>query len=65
MKLLYWLDEWITLSKEQQQSQLPMSGDDVLGDVFVKYEFIDIDKPLLFTFSPAGTNLKEQDLHAD
>jgi hypothetical protein len=65
MKLLYWLDEWLTLSQEQQQRQLPMSGNDLLDDVFVKYEFIDLNKPLLFTFSPAGTNLKEQDLHDD
>lgn len=65
MKLLYWLNEWLTHSRAQQQAQLPMSGGDLLDDVFVKYEFIDLNKPLLFTFSPAGTNLQEQDLHAD
>lgn len=65
MKLLYWLDEWLSHSLEQQQAQLPMSGSDLLDDVFVKYEFVDVNKPLLFTFSPAGTNLQEQDLHAD
>lgn len=65
MKLLYWLDEWLTNSRSQQQARLPMTGSDLLDDVFVKYEFVDLDKPLLFTFSPAGTNLKEQDLHED
>ncbi|KAB2824740.1 cytosolic protein [Aliivibrio finisterrensis] len=65
MKLLYWLDEWLTNSRSEQQARLPMTGSDLLDDVFVKYEFIDLDKPLLFTFSPAGTNLKEQDLHDD
>ncbi|MDD9157616.1 cytosolic protein [Aliivibrio sp. S4TY2] len=65
MKLLYWLDEWLTNSHPEQQARLPMTGSDLLDDVFVKYEFIDLDKPLLFTFSPAGTNLKEQDLHDD
>ncbi len=65
MKLLYWLDEWLTLSCDEQQAKLPMSGGDLLGDVYVKYDFIDINKPLLFTFSPAGTNVQEQDLHAD
>lgn len=42
-----------------------MRGDDLLDDVFVKYDFVDLDKPLLFTFSPAGTNVQEQDLHSD
>ncbi|WP_440904454.1 cytosolic protein [Catenovulum sp. SX2] len=65
MKLLYWLDDWLTQSPEQQQARLPYTGDDLLGDVFVKYHFIDPNKPLLFTFSPAGTNLQEQDLHQD
>ncbi|PFG57687.1 hypothetical protein ATG66_1280 [Vibrio sp. ES.051] len=65
MKLLYWLDEWLTLSREEQQTRLPMSGEDLLDDVFVKYEFVDLNKPLLFTFSPAGTNIQEQDLHPD
>ncbi|MCP3700617.1 MAG: cytosolic protein [Aliivibrio sp.] len=65
MKLLYWLDEWLTNSRSEQQARLPMTGSDLLDDVFVKYEFIDLDKPLLFTFSPAGTNLKEQDLNDD
>ncbi|MGY5707315.1 cytosolic protein [Vibrio cincinnatiensis] len=65
MKLLYWLDEWLSLSKDDQQAKLPMSGEDLLDDIFVKYEFVDLNKPLLFTFSPAGTNLQEQDLHSD
>jgi hypothetical protein len=65
MKLLYWLDEWLTLSRDKQQTKLPMSGGDLIGDVFVKYDFVDLNKPLLFTFSPAGTNLQEHDLHAD
>ncbi|EII3282776.1 MULTISPECIES: cytosolic protein [Vibrio] len=65
MKLLYWLDEWQALSVEEQQTRLPMSGEDLLDDVFVKYEFVDRNKPLLFTFSPAGTNLQVQDLHSD
>jgi len=65
MKLLYWLDEWLSLSDGEQKAKLPMSGEDLLDDVFVKYEFVDPEKPLLFTFSPAGTNLQEQDLHAD
>lgn len=52
MKLLYWLDEWLTNSRSQQQARLPMTGSDLLDDVFVKYEFVDLDKPLLFTFSP-------------
>ncbi|MDP4984442.1 cytosolic protein, partial [Pseudoalteromonas tunicata] len=64
-KLLYWLDEWLTLSRDEQQARLPMRGDDLLDDVFVKYDFVDLDKPLLFTFSPAGTNVQEQDLHSD
>ncbi|MDF5425603.1 cytosolic protein, partial [Vibrio parahaemolyticus] len=37
MKLLYWLDEWLALSREEQQTRLPMSGEDLLDDVFVKY----------------------------
>lgn len=65
MKLLYWLDEWSTLPREEQQTKLPISGEDLLGDVFVKYDFVDLSKPLLFTFSPAGTNLQVQDLHSD
>ncbi|TMO79894.1 cytosolic protein [Pseudoalteromonas sp. S3776] len=65
MKLLYWLDEWLTLCRDEQQTRLPMSGSDLLGDVYVKYEFVDLSKPLLFTFSPAGTNLKEHDLTDD
>lgn len=58
MKLLYWLDEWLTLSRKEQETRLPISGEDLLDDVFVKYEFVDLNKPLLFTFSPAGTNLQ-------
>jgi len=65
MKLLYWLDEWSALPREEQQTRLPISGEDLLGDVFVKYDFVDLSKPLLFTFSPAGTNLQVQDLHSD
>lgn len=65
MKLLYWLDEWFTLDKQDQQARLPITGEDLLDDVFVKYEFVDLNKPLLFTFSPAGTNLQQQDLHSD
>ncbi|MFC3030983.1 cytosolic protein [Pseudoalteromonas fenneropenaei] len=65
MKLLYWLDEWLTYSREEQQRRLPISGDDLLDDVFVRYNFVDLNKPLLFTFSPAGTNVQEQDLHPD
>ena len=65
MKLLYWLDEWLTLPRNEQQTRLPMTGNDLLGDVFVKYDFVDVNKPLLFTFSPAGTNVQEQGLHPD
>ncbi|MGF1687893.1 cytosolic protein [Photobacterium japonica] len=65
MKLLYWLDDWLSHSRSQQQAELPMSGGDLLGDVYVKYQFVDVDKPLLFTFSPAGTDIKEHDLHED
>jgi hypothetical protein len=65
MKLLYWLDDWLTLSRNEQQAKLPLSGGDLIGDVFVKYDFVDLNKPLLFTFSPAGTNFQEHDLHAD
>lgn len=63
MKLLYWLDEWLTHPRDEQQGKLPMAGGDLLGDVFVKYHFTDLDKPLLFTFSPAGTDYQEHDLH--
>lgn len=65
MKLLYWLDEWSALDKQEQQARLPITGEDLLDDVFVKYEFVDLNKPLLFTFSPAGTNLQQQDLHSN
>ncbi|WP_372762683.1 cytosolic protein [Pseudoalteromonas sp.] len=65
MKLLYWLDEWVSLSRGEQQAKLPVSGGDLIGDVFVKYNFVDLTKPLLFTFSPAGTNIQQHDLHAD
>lgn len=65
MKLLYWLDEWLTLSDNEKQVQLPTSGGDLLGDVYVKYHFVDLSKPLLFTFSPAGTNVQERDLNDD
>lgn len=65
MKLLYWLDEWLALAEDKRQASLPILGNDLLDDVFVKYHFVDPDKPLLFTFSPAGTNVQAQDLHAD
>ncbi|MGU3847153.1 cytosolic protein, partial [Vibrio diabolicus] len=48
MKLLYWLDEWQALTQKEQNAALPISGYDLLDDVFVKYEFVDINKPLLF-----------------
>ncbi|WP_409424369.1 cytosolic protein [Pseudoalteromonas sp. RW-H-Ap-1] len=65
MKLLYWLDEWLTLSDDERQAKLPASGGDLLGDVYVKYDFVDLTKPLLFTFSPAGTDIQERDLNED
>ncbi|NWL15025.1 MULTISPECIES: cytosolic protein [unclassified Pseudoalteromonas] len=65
MKLLYWLDEWLTLSDDERQAKLPASGGDLLGDVYVKYHFVDLTKPLLFTFSPAGTDIQERDLNED
>ncbi len=65
MKLLYWLDEWLTLSDNEKQAKLPTSGGDLLGDVYVKYHFVDLNKPLLFTFSPAGTDVQERDLNQD
>ena len=65
MKLLYWLDEWTNLPRDAQQSQVPFTGGDLLGDVYVKYHIIDANKPLLFTFSPAGTNYQEHDLTDD
>jgi hypothetical protein len=63
MKLLYWLNEWLSLSQEEQQARLPLSGSNLLDNVFVRYEFVDLNKPLLFTFSPSGTDIQEQDLH--
>lgn len=65
MKLLYWLNEWLSLSCQQQQSQLPHYGHALLDTVFVKYELVDIDKPLLFIFSPSGSDVQQQDLHPD
>ena len=65
MKLLYWLDEWLTLSDDGKQAKLPTSGGDLLGDVYVKYHSVDLTKPLLFTFSPAGTDIQERDLNED
>ena len=65
MKLLYWLDEWLTLPRDEQQARLPMVGGDLLGDVYVKYDFVDLNRPLLFLFSPAGTDVQEHDLHDD
>lgn len=64
MKLLYWLSEWLSLEPEGQQAKLPYSGSSLLDDVFVKYDLVDVNKPLLFTFSPSGTDIKEQDLHS-
>ncbi|HBV77933.1 MULTISPECIES: cytosolic protein [Vibrio] len=63
MKLLYWLSEWLSLSPEDQQAKLPHSGSSLLDDVFVKYDLLDVNKPLLFTFSPSGTDIKGQDLN--
>ncbi|PFG58711.1 hypothetical protein ATG66_1279 [Vibrio sp. ES.051] len=63
MKLLYWLDEWLALSRDDQQTKLPISGSDLLDDVFVKYELADLNQPLLFTFSPSGTDIQKQDLN--
>ncbi|HHX8697993.1 TPA: cytosolic protein [Vibrio diabolicus] len=65
MKLLYWLDEWQVLTQKEQNAALPISGYDLLDDVFVKYEFVDLNKPLLFTFSPSGTDAQVQDLTPD
>ncbi|WP_062568195.1 hypothetical protein [Pseudoalteromonas arabiensis] len=65
MKLLYWLDEWTKLPRDEQQNQLPFIGGDLLGDVYMKYHISDANKPLLFTFSPAGTNYQEHDLTDD
>ncbi|BDR15501.1 cytosolic protein [Vibrio sp. STUT-A11] len=62
MKLLYWLDEWQTLTRVEQKSALPISGADLLDDVFVKYQLVDPNQPLLFTFSPSGTDVQIQDL---
>ena len=33
--------------------------------MYVKYHFVDLTKPLLFTFSPAGTDIQERDLNED
>lgn len=63
MKLLYWLDDWLSLPQDDQQAKLPIAGYSLLDDVFVRYELIDVNKPLLFTFSPSGTDVQEQDLH--
>lgn len=65
MKLLYWLEEWTSLPRDEQQSLVPMTGGDLLGDVYVKYHIIDANKPLLITFSPAGTNYQEHDINDD
>ncbi|MDW2054199.1 cytosolic protein [Vibrio sp. 506] len=65
MKLLYWLDEWQALTQQEQEMALPISGYDLLDDVFVKYELVDLNKPLLFTFSPSGTDVQVQDLTPD
>jgi hypothetical protein len=63
MQLLYWLDEWLSLPQEEQQARLPFSGYSLLDNVFVKYQLVDLTKPLLFTFSPSGTDVQEQELH--
>ncbi|MEI8596842.1 hypothetical protein P4S64_01630 [Vibrio sp. M60_M31a] len=63
MKLLYWLDEWRTYTRIEQRSKLPISGFDLLDDVYVRYELVDPNKPLLFTFSPSGTDVQVQDLN--
>ncbi|MCF1428396.1 MAG: cytosolic protein [Shewanella sp.] len=65
MRLLYWLDEWLTFSPAQKQAQLPVTGGDLLDDVYVKYQFVSLDKPVLFTFSPAGTDVQQHDLTTD
>ncbi|MFO6423057.1 cytosolic protein [Motilimonas sp. KMU-193] len=65
MKLLYWLDDWLTLTPQQQATKLPLEDGDLLDDVYVKYYLVDPNKPLLFTFSPAGTNYQEHDLTED
>ncbi|WP_017445617.1 hypothetical protein [Gayadomonas joobiniege] len=64
MKLLYWLDQWLSGSPEAREQQLPHLGDDLLDDVYVRYSFIDPNKPVLFTFSPAGTNVQVADTQA-
>ena len=51
--------------RDEQQSLVPMTGGDLLGDVYVKYHIIDANKPLLITFSPAGTNYQEHDITDD
>lgn len=63
MKLLYKLGEWLSLPENEHQSRLPLSGSSQLDDVFVRYQLVDLNKPLLFTFSPSGTDVKERDLH--
>ncbi len=65
MKLLYWLNEWQILTGSERQTALPLAGHDLLDDVFVKYELVDLNKPLLFTFSPSGTDIRVQDLHSN
>jgi hypothetical protein len=64
MKLLYWLNDWLSLPREEQQAKLPLTGDSLLDDVFVKYDLVDVNQPLLFTFSPSGTDVQEQDLNS-
>lgn len=46
-------------------SETSYGGGDLLGDVYVKYDFVDLNRPLLFLFSPAGTDVQEHDLHDD
>ncbi|EKO3675413.1 cytosolic protein [Vibrio metschnikovii] len=65
MKLLYWLNEALSLSHPALQARLPFTGSNLIDDVFVRYQLVDIDQPLLFLFSPSGSDVRQQELHAD
>lgn len=65
MKLLYWLNEAFSLSRPELQARLPLTGSNLIDDVFIRYRLVDIDQPLLFLFSPSGSNVRQQELHAD
>ncbi|WP_217516341.1 cytosolic protein [Vibrio metschnikovii] len=65
MKLLYWLNEALSLSHSALQARLPLTGSNLIDDVFVRYQLVDTDQPLLFLFSPSGSDVREQELHAD